>query len=473
MPETIGDKLKDFAGNTSIHGFGRIADSVFILRKVFWICALSASFGMCVFQVYRLSLQYISEGVNTKVSVSYKELEFPAVTICNLNPLKLSDVLLEPDLFQILNETEHAFGMSINYPYPKTSFPHTVPYDTGFSPMHTAKEVFRLRMGNYTKDEIVNMSIPMHEFILLCRFQGAACEATETTQIRDEDYGICYTFAPKIPIAKLAGPSMGLEFILNVHQQEYIPFITDSSGIRVAIHNRKYSPDIRGSGISIATSVETSIALTQRSFIRHPGRDGSQCDKDNKYSAILVCMEKCIGKGVANTCGCLSSWLHGADKVETMCSTPAEIHCMKQVQSAISSFSAEDCDCKVPCREVAYNKEVSTTAYPAVNQQGVLEVILNTDSASFGALRESIVYLKVYLASLTDELTEEELAYTEENFVSDIGGQLGLWVGMSVLSITEVVELIILLCIWCGSRKKDSKTDVENFDKKRSSIANS
>lgn len=48
----------------------------------------------------------------------------------------------------------------------------------GFSPMHTAKEVFRLRMGNYTKDEIVNMSIPMHEFILLCRFQGAACEAT-------------------------------------------------------------------------------------------------------------------------------------------------------------------------------------------------------------------------------------------------------------------------------------------------------
>ncbi|XP_052075471.1 degenerin unc-8-like [Mytilus californianus] len=274
------------------------------------------------------------------------------------------------------------------------------------------------------------MSIPMQDFILLCRYQGATCESTEIKQIRDEDYGVCYTFEPKVPIAKLAGPSMGLEFILNVHQEEYIPFITDSSGIRVAIHNRKYSPDIRGSGISLATSVETSIALTQRSFVRHPGSDGSRCDKENKYYAILI------------------------------------------VQSAAVSVSAEDCDCKVPCREVTYNKEVSTTTYPAVNQQGVLERILNTDSASFGTLRESLVYLKVYLASLTDELTEEEVAYTEENFVSDIGGQLGLWVGISVLSIAEVIELIILLCIWCLSRKKDSKTDVENFDKKRSSIAN-
>ncbi|XP_071177414.1 epithelial sodium channel subunit beta-like [Mytilus edulis] len=578
MSETFGAKLRDFAGYTSIHGFGRIADSVFILRKVFWICALSASFGMCVFQVYRLSLQFIRwyltlqgdnsvksakrfnyvvfEGVNTKVSVTFKELEFPAVTFCNLNPLKLSDVLQKPELVQILNETDNAFGIGINYPYPKMMMMmkkniddddhHDDDHDNdndnddddnddndnddedndndnddddndendnddddnedndnddedndidnddedndddgdddydddddddadedGASPLHTAKEVFRLRMGSYSNDEIFNMSIPMQDFILSCRYQGAACEPTEITQIRDEDYGMCYMFKPKVPIAKLAGPSMGLEFILNVHQEEYIPIITDSSGIRVAIHNREYFPDIRGSGISLATSVETNIALTQRSFVRHPGSDGSRCDIEDNWITILVCMEQCIGTRVADICYCLSSWLHETDNVDTMCSTPEEISCMKIVQSDISSVSAEDCDCKVPCREVTYNKEVSTTAYPAVNQQGVLEVISNTDSASFGALKESVVYLKVYLASLTDELTEEELAYTEENFVSDIGGQLGLWVGMSVLSIMEVVELIILLCIRRGSR--DSKTDVKNFDKKRSSIDN-
>lgn len=34
-------------------------------------------------------------------------------------------------------------------------------------------------------------------------------------------------------------------------------------------------------------------------------------------------MEQCIGRMVADKCNCLSSWLHGNDKVDTMCSTPA------------------------------------------------------------------------------------------------------------------------------------------------------
>lgn len=33
-------------------------------------------------------------------------------------------------------------------------------------------------------------------------------------------------------------------------------------------------------------------------------------------------MEQCIGIRVADTCYCLTSWLHGIDKVNTMCSTP-------------------------------------------------------------------------------------------------------------------------------------------------------
>lgn len=34
------------------------------------------------------------------------------------------------------------------------------------------------------------------------------------------------------------------------------------------------------------------------------------------------------------------------------------------------------------------------------------------------------------------------------NFVSDIGGQLGLWIGFSVLTLAEFLELIMLLVIW-------------------------
>lgn len=38
------------------------------------------------------------------------------------------------------------------------------------------------------------------------------------------------------------------------------------------------------------------------------------------------------------------------------------------------------------------------------------------------------------------------------DLISDIGGQLGLWAGFSVLSLFEVVELFLLLC--AGLRHK-------------------
>ena len=45
------------------------------------------------------------------------------------------------------------------------------------------------------------------------------------------------------------------------------------------------------------------------------------------------------------------------------------------------------------------------------------------------------------------------------NLLSDIGGQLGLWAGFSVLSILEIVELVFLLVT-----KRDNKTVPEEGD---------
>lgn len=40
------------------------------------------------------------------------------------------------------------------------------------------------------------------------------------------------------------------------------------------------------------------------------------------------------------------------------------------------------------------------------------------------------------------------------NFVSDLGGSLGLWIGMSVLSFAEIVELLMLTCYALGRKFK-------------------
>ena len=50
--------------------------------------------------------------------------------------------------------------------------------------------------------------------------------------------------------------------------------------------------------------------------------------------------------------------------------------------------------------------------------------------------------LNVYIADSNVVKTEESPDYTGSDVISDIGGQLGLWVGISVITLAEVLALV-------------------------------
>ncbi|XP_076106021.1 degenerin deg-1-like [Mytilus galloprovincialis] len=105
----------------------------------------------------------------------------------------------------------------------------------------------------------------------------------------------------------------------------------------------------------------------------------------------------------------------------------------------------DSCGCKEPCSEIQYKTFRSFTKWPGRSYVGVLEALLKERGIAYQDLRESLLFINIYFTSLQEEITEEELAYTVENFWSDIGGSLGLWVGMSVISLAEILELGILI----------------------------
>ncbi len=50
-----------------------------------------ASLFMCVYQTYKLILLYLGDPIETQMRViMHDSMKFPAVTICNLNPVKRS-----------------------------------------------------------------------------------------------------------------------------------------------------------------------------------------------------------------------------------------------------------------------------------------------------------------------------------------------------------------------------------------------
>lgn len=61
------------------------------------------------------------------------------------------------------------------------------------------------------------------------------------------------------------------------------------------------------------------------------------------------------------------------------------------------------------------------------------------------SLHRNFLQVKVFYERLNFQEVKEQLSYKGINLIADIGGQLGLWIGVSVLTCCEALELVLLL----------------------------
>ncbi|CAB3999173.1 amiloride-sensitive sodium channel subunit alpha-like, partial [Paramuricea clavata] len=102
--------LVEFMGYTTGHGFGRLVEATTFVWRIFWILAILGASGMFAMEVTNLFKLYLSRPVQTSVTITFeKQLNFPAVTICNLNIIKRSSMTYLPDKVK-----EH---FKLNYTY--------------------------------------------------------------------------------------------------------------------------------------------------------------------------------------------------------------------------------------------------------------------------------------------------------------------------------------------------------------------
>jgi hypothetical protein len=57
--------------------------------------------------------------------------------------------------------------------------------------------------------------------------------------------------------------------ILNIQQNEYLPFVTQSAGVRLAIRDDANPPWMFAEGLSLTTGMETNVAMQKVIIIPH------------------------------------------------------------------------------------------------------------------------------------------------------------------------------------------------------------
>lgn len=79
--------------------------------------------------------------------------------------------------------------------------------------------------------------------------------------------------------------------------------------------------------------------------------------------------------------------------------------------------------------------------------------------------------LEIYYEQMSFEVLKESEAYLLVNMVSDIGGQAGLWLGASILTLLEVVSFLIRI-MWIAMCKGRLKKN-QNGEKEENHYENS
>lgn len=102
---SLKEKLIEHGEHSNIHGISHILSRKTVFRKFLWIISFFGLSTFAIYQLYNIISLYTSYPTQTNMELSFKPLAFPAITICNMNPIRRSRAkdLNLPLLTKILN----------------------------------------------------------------------------------------------------------------------------------------------------------------------------------------------------------------------------------------------------------------------------------------------------------------------------------------------------------------------------------
>ncbi|GMR55214.1 hypothetical protein PMAYCL1PPCAC_25409 [Pristionchus mayeri] len=487
--------FKDFSCWTSTHGIPHIGMANALWLRLFWFLVVVACFLGFVFQFVLLIQKYLSYDVNTETKLEFSERPFPAVTICHLNPWKANSLNDSMYLTQMIA----AYSVSAANP--------SFGFDEGRTGERQQKAVKLTSLANkhlfslIGQDGVENPAYMYDDLVISCTYNARPCNYTEWTSFQDPDFGLCQQYnMDEKKVSSRAGPLYGLRVVMRTDQENYLPW-TEASGVVVAIHNKTDPPfpDVLGYYAPPGTASSMGVRYVKTSRKGPPYgtcTTKTQADLANykgKYETE-ACFRSCLQSEIVKKCGCYDpaySYLGGsgtpscfvsADDASTYAESAKNQACIDNLSNtAASGFNLiTDCpDCKQPCEVQNYAVTVSTAQWPSneykpsecttSNQTGQPWITPGEPANEQKCLawyKVNTLMVEVYYERMNYQILSESAAYTLVNLISDIGGQIGLFLGMSIISVIEFATLIFLVVYYCCSHKS-RKMEAEEAEREQ------
>ncbi|XP_053116359.1 acid-sensing ion channel 3 isoform X2 [Hemicordylus capensis] len=390
-------------------------------------------------------------------------LVFPAVTLCNFNRIRQSQ-LTRNDLHWLGREL-----LGVELPdHPRYWRALGQPEAPGFLPGTS------FDMGDFVE----RTGHRLEEMLLDCRFRARECGPRNFTTTFTR-LGKCYTFNSGAPGYELlttvkGGTGNGLELMLNIQQDEYLPVWGDTdetsyeAGVKVQIHSQDEPPSIDQLGFGVAPGFQTFVSCQQQRLLYLPPPWGD-CRSGRIESAFFTnysmaaCRIDCETRYLAENCNCRMVHMPGNANI---CSPEQYKDCADPALDFLVEKDNEFCTCQTPCETVRYGKELSVVKIPS---KASAKYLAKKYNHSEQYIAENLLVLDIFFEALNYETIEQKKAYEVAGLLGDIGGQMGLFIGASLLTILEIFDYLYevlrdKLLSYYQSRKQVARSNSDNLE---------
>ncbi|CAN8021290.1 unnamed protein product, partial [Ixodes persulcatus] len=242
---------------STVPGFSQMAQSKHPLRIILWFIAFVGLGSVALGNLYDLLEEYFQYPLTVSIRLEdMTNVEFPAVTFCNLNPVRKSLLCgRDTDLSYELQE----------FLCNKSAVATVVSEDDG----QLEQFVLWLATKQRTEPELARiLGHQLQDLLKTCNIGGLKCDLDRMFTLSfSSRYGNCFCFhcqssnESAFRYRRLGRPEQGLELLIQVEQHEYLP-ITPEAGYLVMIHKQGHDPDEATDGIYVSPGQTTYVGVT-------------------------------------------------------------------------------------------------------------------------------------------------------------------------------------------------------------------
>ncbi|XP_072255100.1 epithelial sodium channel subunit alpha-like [Pyxicephalus adspersus] len=408
-----------------------------------------------LWQCSQLTATYLHYPTQEKVTlVNSARLPFPAITFCNLNRARMSQLNLSKYHFlqnylSVPSHDEHEAGM------------HS----------HENERNFAFALSQLSTQDQMELGHQLKDMLISCAFHDEVCNESYFTPFFNPKLGNCYTFnGPKLLSSSIhqtevlnatkAGFSYGLTMELFIEQNEYISTLSTAAGLRVVLHGQGKMPFPEDEGVNVPPGQESDIGVVKVHVKRLHEPYNSRCssgqDIRNYYTDVYgtdysreACKKSCAQTKMIKNCGC-RMWEFpappGIDVPLCNISEPSVNDCVEMYEYKLSHDQLK-CHCPLQCEEEIFELTLSSSQWPSSKYMDYFSKHIQSKHGyqDVQNIRDNVVKLVVYYQQLNYEFIEEVPSMQLVDLFSSIGGLVGLWIGVSVCTVAEFVELILNL----------------------------